>query len=126
MLSMSGTQVTVLVVDDHPGTRDVIRDIVEGIDEFVLVGEAASGEEALEAAAALSPRLVIMDQRMPGIDGLEATRRLRARHPEILVVLTSADELPPQTAAEAGAASFIPKPQLSRRRLREVWQALVS
>ncbi len=116
-------KVTVLVVDDHPETRDLVCTVAAGIDSFAVVGEAASGEEALEATAALSPRLVIMDRRMPGIDGLEATRLLKARHPEVVVVLMSADELPPHTVAEAGAASFINKHRLSRGRLLEVWQS---
>ena len=120
------TQVKVLVVDDHSGARDLLRDIIDGIDVFALVGEAASGEEALEAAAALAPGLVIVDRRMPGIDGLETARRLKARHPEIVVVLTSADDLPPQAIAASGAASFIHKHQLSRRRLLEAWQAHVT
>lgn len=120
-----GAPVPVLVVDDHAGARDLLRDIIDGSKVFVLVGEAASGEEALQAAAELSPRLVIMDRHMPGIDGLEAARRLKARHPETVIVLTSAEELPPQLIAESGAASFIRKHLLSRRSLLEVWHAHV-
>jgi DNA-binding NarL/FixJ family response regulator len=118
-----GAPVRVLVVDDHPGARDVLRNLIDGIDVFALVGEAASGEEALEAAARLAPCLVIMDRRMPGIDGLETARRLKARHPEMVIVLTSASDLPQQVIAECGVASFIHKHQLSRRRLLDVWQA---
>lgn len=114
-----------LIVDDHPGAREMLRDIVHGLDGFALVGEAASGEEALEAAAALEPRLVLMDRRMPGIDGLEAARRLRAQNGAIVVVLVSADDLPDHVVSEAGAASFINKHQLSGRRLLEAWQAHV-
>jgi two-component system, NarL family, invasion response regulator UvrY len=115
----------VLIVDDHVSARELLRDLVGGIDGFAVVGEAASGEEALQAAAALSPRLVIMDRRMPGIDGVEASRELTARHPEITVVLISADELSPQVVASCGAASFIDKHELSRRGLLEAWQAHV-
>jgi two-component system, NarL family, invasion response regulator UvrY len=119
------TQVRVLVVDDHPAARDVLRALIGGIDAFALVGEATSGEEALEAAATLAPCLIIMDQRMPGLDGLEAPRRLKARHPEMVIVLISADDLPQHAVAASGAASFIHKHQLSRRRLLDVWRAQV-
>lgn len=122
----NGAPVTVLVVDDHPAARDLLRAIIDGNDVFALVGEAASGEEALEAAAELRPRLVIMDRRMPGIDGVEAARRLKARHPETVIVLTSAEDLPPQVIAASGAASFIHKHLLSGRRLQEVWEAHVT
>jgi two-component system, NarL family, invasion response regulator UvrY len=121
-----GTRVPVLVVDDHPAAREVMRELISRIDAFALVGEATSGEEALEAAATLAPGLVIMDQGMPGLDGLEAARRLKARHPEMVIVLTSADDLPRHLVAASGAASFIHKHQLSRRRLLEVWQAQVT
>jgi two-component system, NarL family, invasion response regulator UvrY len=116
----------VLVVDDHSGARDLLRDLIGGIDAFALVGEAASGEEALEAAAALAPRLVIMDQRMPGMDGLEAARRLKARHPEVVIVLTSADDLPSELIDGCGAVSFIHKHRLTRGRLLEVWRTQVT
>jgi DNA-binding NarL/FixJ family response regulator len=122
----NGVPVPVLVVDDHPAARDLLRSMIDGIDLFALVGEAASGEEALEAAAELSPRLVVMDRRMPGIDGLEATRRLKARHPEMVIVLTSAEDVPPQVIAASGAASFIHKHLLSGRRLLDVWEAHVT
>jgi DNA-binding NarL/FixJ family response regulator len=121
----TGTGVRVLIVDDHPGARDVLRDLIAGIDAFALVGEAASGDEALEAAAALAPCLVIMDRRMPGLDGLEAARRLKARHPDVVIVLTSAEDLPSDVVSGCGAASFIHKHQLSRRRLLDVWRAHV-
>jgi DNA-binding NarL/FixJ family response regulator len=122
----SGRTVGVLLVDDHPGARDLLRELVGGIDGFAVVGEAASGEEALETVAALKPGLVIMDGRMPGIDGPEATRLLKARHPEIVVLLTSADEVPVQVVTACGAASFISKHQLSRGRVRAVWEAAVT
>jgi two-component system, NarL family, invasion response regulator UvrY len=124
-LPNGGCRVPVLVVDDHPAARDVLRNLVSGIDAFALVGEAASGEEALEAAAALTPALVIMDRRMPGIDGLEATRRLKARHPEMVIVLVSADDLPQHVIVASGAASFVHKHELTRRRLLDIWQGQV-
>lgn len=113
-----------LVADDQAPPRRALRHVIDATDGFTVVGEVASGEEAIEAAAALSPHLVIMDRRMPGIGGLEATRELTARHPEIVVVMTSVDDVAPEVVASCGAASFIYKHELSSHRLRDVWRAL--
>ena len=68
-------QVTMLVVDDQEPFRDAMRELVAATAGFELVGEAASGEDALAAIGNLSPELVLMDVRMPGIGGIEATRQ---------------------------------------------------
>ena len=73
-----GKVVRVLVVDDQAPFRRAMRSVVEETDGFEVVGEVDSGEASLEAAAALAPHLVLMDVHLPGIDGLEATRRLAA------------------------------------------------
>jgi DNA-binding NarL/FixJ family response regulator len=112
----------VLVVDDQELFRDVMRDVVRATAGMSLVGEAASGEAAVDAVEELSPRMVIMDKRMPGIGGIEAARRIRARHPEMLVVLVSV-EVPAPEALEASATlAFLHKRQISARALMEVWR----
>ena len=74
-------RVPMLVVDDQETFREMMRDLVAATPGFELVGEAASGEDALVAIGDLSPELVLMDVRMPGIGGIEATRRVMAgRH----------------------------------------------
>jgi two-component system response regulator DegU len=82
----------VLIVDDHPMTRDGLRSALTGARDLEVVGEAASGEEALEIAQALRPDLVFMDVRMPGMGGLEATRAIRNELPQTKVILFTIDE----------------------------------
>src|SRR2546423_2727284 len=86
--------VSVLIVDDHDYFRDVLRELVTATPGFAVAAEAASGEEALDATGALSPDLVLMDVRMPGLSGIDAARALIARFPDVLVLLVSAQELP--------------------------------
>jgi len=113
--------VAVLVVDDQAVFRGVASDVVRATPGMTLAGAAASGEEAIAAVEALSPRLVIMDKRMPGIGGIEAARVIRARHPDVVVVLMSV-ELPAAEALEAsGAVEFLAKRKLSPRALAKLW-----
>jgi DNA-binding NarL/FixJ family response regulator len=119
----SESPVQVLVVDDQERFRAVLRDLVDGLDGMAVAGEASSGEGALEAAARLKPQLVVMDVRMPGMDGIEATRRLVDAHPDTVVLLVSvdgADEM--ERLRSSGAAGFLPKQQLSRRVLADAWR----
>jgi CheY-like chemotaxis protein len=79
--------VRVLTVDDQAVFREIAREVIEETPGFESVGEAASGQEALAAVARLDPQLVLLDVRMPGLDGIEVARRLRATHPDTLLVL---------------------------------------
>lgn len=120
--------VRVLIVDDQPPFREVARTVVEFTDGFEVVGEAETGEESVRVARDLSPDLVLMDVNLPGISGLEATRRILAEHnsgsPVIVLVLSTyeAAEYGPQ-ATEVGAAGFISKSEFSPERLLDAWSS---
>jgi DNA-binding NarL/FixJ family response regulator len=101
----------VLIVDDHPVTRDGLRTAFNMADEIEVVGEAASGEEALDAVAQNSPDIVFMDVRMPGMNGIQATRLIRERHPETKVILFTIDESRASVAEaiQAGVSGYLLK-----------------
>ena len=105
------SMVRVLLVDDHEGVRAGLKALLEPVAWIEVVGEASSGEEAVETARTLEPDIVIMDLAMPGMDGLEATRRVTGLGCEARVlVLTIHDEDEFLIAAlDAGAAGFLNK-----------------
>ena len=121
--------VRVLIVDDQEPFRAVARAVVELTDGFEVAGEVDTGEASVDAARDLHPDLVLMDVNLPGINGLEATRRILAEatqaQPVVIVVLSTyeAAEFAPQAHA-AGAASFISKSDFSPERLEEAWTAV--
>jgi DNA-binding NarL/FixJ family response regulator len=82
----------VLIVDDHPVTRDGLRAALSTSDEVDVVGEAPSGEDAIDRVKELSPDVVFMDVRMPGMGGLEATKEIRRISPDTKVILFTVDE----------------------------------
>jgi DNA-binding NarL/FixJ family response regulator len=82
----------ILIVDDHPITRNGLRSALSTSKEVEIVGEASTGEEAVEEVRKLSPDVVFMDVRMPGIGGLEATREIRDINPETHVILFTVEE----------------------------------
>jgi DNA-binding NarL/FixJ family response regulator len=101
-----------LIVDDHPVTREGLRTALTMFDDAVeVVGEAANGEEAIEAARDLSPDVVFMDVRMPGMDGIEATRRIRDASPDTRVILITIDESRGaiSDAIQAGVSGYLLK-----------------
>lgn len=103
--------IKILVVDDHDLVRMGITRMLADISGLKVVGEAASGEEALRQARELSPQVVLMDIKMPGIGGLEATRKLLRQDPDIRVLaVTVCDEEPfPSRLLKAGAAGYLTK-----------------
>ena len=115
--------VGVLIVDDQPTFRKALRDLVAATPGLTLAGEADSGEAALEAVESLAPRMIIMDKRMPGIGGVEATRRIVDRHPETVVLLVSVEIPELELMNGCGAAAFLRKQSLSPRALSAVWEA---
>jgi DNA-binding NarL/FixJ family response regulator len=121
-------EVRVLVVDDSAPFRTAAAGVVRRAEGFVLVGEAVDGADAVAQVEALAPALVLMDVRMPGVDGPEATRRIAARWPEVRVVLCSTYDLEDLSAAAraCGAAAYLHKEELRPAGLRELWDGLVS
>lgn len=103
--------ITLLLVDDHPVVRKGTRDLLEGESDLEVVGEAGSGEEALEQARALRPDVILMDVSMPGMNGIEATKAIKAEQPGVgVLVLTSYDDDAYVFALlEAGAAGYLLK-----------------
>lgn len=115
--------VRVLIVDDQEPFRSAARMVVEMSDGFEVVGEAESGEEGVELAAELDPDLVLMDVYLPGIDGMEATRRITTadKPPRVLVMSTHESVEFADAAMAAGAIAFIPKSQFGLDELTAVW-----
>ncbi len=104
-------RITVLVVDDHPVVRSGLVGMLDVEDDLEVVGEAADGEEALAQVAALAPDVVLMDLRMPKLDGAGATARIVAEHPgtRVLVLTTYDTDADIVRAVEAGATGYLLK-----------------
>ena len=115
--------VTVLVVDDQLPFRLAARAVVRRADGFELVGEAASGEEAVSMVAELRPELVLMDINMPGINGVEATRQVMVKAPSTVVFLCSTYQLAdlPPDATTSGARAYVNKEEFGPDVLARLW-----
>lgn len=117
--------VRVLIVDDQEPFRRAARMVVELTEGFEVAGEAESGEASIELARSLVPDLVLMDVNLPGIDGIEATKRISAEQPGVTIFLLSTydPEEYESRAAESGASAYIPKSSFGPERLTEAWAA---
>ena len=114
---------SVLVVDDQAPFRRAARSVIQALDDFEIVGEAETGEQALAMAGDLHPTVVLMDVNMPGIDGIEATRRMVAADPDVFVILVSTfaqADLPGDVEA-SGARAYLSKETFGAEALRRIW-----
>lgn len=117
--------VRVLVVDDVAAFLGAMVAVVRETPGFEVVGEAASGEDALVVAAGVLPDLVLMDVNLPGIDGLEAARQLLdgSPAPTVMLVSTYDDDTGEQFVAECGATAYIGKAAFGPHRLEQAWSS---
>lgn len=95
----------VLLADDHTLFREAVRTLLEREQDIEIVGEARDGIEAVELAGSMQPHVVVLDIRMPGLNGVEAIRQLVAAHPAIKVIVCSHSSAPPFAAAMLGAGA---------------------
>jgi two-component system cell cycle response regulator DivK len=116
----------ILVVEDQEDNRQIIRDLLSATDYEIM--EAESGEQAFEAVAKQRPDLILMDIQLPGIDGYETTRRLKAdpalRSITIIAVTSYALSGEEQKARAAGCDEYVPKPYTPRQLLAKIRQYL--
>ena len=105
------TAIRILIVDDHPVTREGLHAALDLANDVVVVGEAESGEAAIDKAGELTPDIVFMDVRMPGMNGIEATKAIRETSPSTRVILFTVDESRASIgeAIQAGGSGYLLK-----------------
>jgi DNA-binding NarL/FixJ family response regulator len=102
--------IRILIADDHPIFRFGMRTLLTAMPDMTVVGEAVTGEEAIQLTETLLPDLVLMDIHMPGINGIEATARIRAQHPQTAILMvTMLDDDSVFAAMRAGARGYLLK-----------------
>jgi len=118
-------RVRVWVVDDQASFRMATAAALAAMEDFVMAGECETGESAIELMRNASAEIVLMDIHMPGMGGIEAARRIRAAHPDLIVLLMSTYDVEdlPAAAADCGAAAYLHKEQLSPDLLTRLWRA---
>lgn len=111
--------IRVFLVDDHAVVRTGIRMLLEARDNIAVIGEAASGEDALARIPKLEPDIVLLDLNMPGLNGIETARILKKIHPHIRLIALSMHEDPEyvQGFLEAGGSGYVPKSSLDTQLL---------
>ena len=122
---MADERVPVWVVDDQASFRLATVATLAAMDDFMMAGECETGESSIELIPDGGVGIVLMDIHMPGMGGIEATRRIRRTHPDLMVVLTSTYDVEdlPGGAADCGAAAYLHKEHLSPDLLTRLWRA---
>jgi DNA-binding NarL/FixJ family response regulator len=117
--------VSVFIVDDQVPFRAVARTVVGMTAGFAVVGEAETGEQAVEMVTANPPDLVLMDINLPGISGIEATRRIHETHPGVAVILLStySEADLPSDARDCGSLAYVHKEDFGPALMRELWDS---
>jgi len=118
-------RVRVWVVDDQASFRLATAATLAAMEDFVMAGECETGEAAIELLRGGGAGIVLMDIHMPGMGGIEATRRIRAAHPDLMVLLMSTYDVEdlPAAAADCGTAAYLHKEHLSPALLTRFWRA---
>ena len=124
-VKMADERVPVWVVDDQASFRLATVATLAAMDDFMMAGECETGESSIELIPDGGVGIVLMDIHMPGMGGIEATRRIRRTHPDLMVVLTSTYDVEdlPGGAADCGAAAYLHKEDLSPDLLTRLWRA---
>jgi two-component system NarL family response regulator len=104
-----GTRIRLMIADDHPFSRKGLRALLSTCSTVEVVCEAENGQEAIRLVETCQPDLVLMDIQMPVCDGLEATRRIKARMPEVKILILTIRETSQADAMSAGADAFLLK-----------------
>lgn len=114
--------IRILIADDHPIFRDGLRALLESVPDMQVIGEAATGEDVLAQAYALQPDVILMDIKLPGINGIEATRRIlyTSPHIHILMVTMFEDDDSVFAAIRAGAHGYLLKGAIQEETLRAI------
>lgn len=113
--------IRILIADDHPVFRFGLRALLTSDAETLVIGEATTGEEAIELTTTLQPDVILMDLNMPGLNGIEATRRIIQQHPQVgILVVTMFDDDSVFTAMRAGARGYILKGSEGEETLRAI------
>jgi DNA-binding NarL/FixJ family response regulator len=116
-----------LIVEDNASFRELLKEELQNLPLSMVIYEAAEGSEVLQKVDALKPELVFMDIRLPGVNGIQLTREIRARYPNTkIIILTSYDSVEYREAAiQAGGNCYIPKDSLGYIQIEKLIKALV-
>ena len=121
-MNMDPDRIRVLIVDDHPLFRDGMHGLLDSVSETEVVGEAAGGEEAISLAESLQPDVILMDIKMPSMNGLQAMREILNTSPHIRILIVSMleDDDSVFAAMRAGARGYVPKGANQAEMLRAI------